>query len=121
MFGVSLGSWLLATAAAPARINPEVLLGMVGPLAAASVTWIVTARTFAVAPERLMARFVAGFAGKMVFFALYVALMLRLLDLRPVLFVASFAAYFIVLLIMQAVCMHRLFERGAPPWRAPST
>ena len=116
MAGVSLGSWLLITVEAPHGVNPEVLLGMLGPLAVASVTSIVTERTFAAAPERVLALFIRAFAGKMVFFALYVAVMLRALDLRPTLFVASFTAYFIALLVMQAVFLHRLFDRSA---RAP--
>ena len=116
MVGVSLGSWLAITQFAPGRINPEALLGMVGPLAAASVTWMATERTFASAPERVMALFVKAFAIKMAFFALYVAVMLRTLALRPLPFVASFTAYFIVLFVMQAAFFNRLFREGA---RAP--
>jgi hypothetical protein len=113
MLGVSLGSWLLVTIAVPARVNPEVLLGMVGPLAAASVTWILTERKFASAPERVMALSIQAFGAKMLFFALYVALVLRTLNLRPLLFVGSFAAYFIVLLLIQAAGFARLYEDAA--------
>jgi hypothetical protein len=120
MIGVGFGSWLLVTAAVPVRVNPEVLLGMIGPLAMASVTWILTERTFASAPERVMALFIKAFVGKMVFAALYVAVMLRAVGLRPIPFVASFTASFIVLLIMQVAFFRRLFERGARPPRAGS-
>ena len=94
---------------------------MVGPLASASVTWILTERTFATAPARVMTLFVTAFMVKMAFFALYVAMMLRVLDLRPILFVASFTAYFILLLAMQAVFLRRLFARGAASSHASST
>lgn len=113
MAGVSLGSWLLITVEAPHGVNPEVLLGMLGPLAIASVTWIVTERTFTAAPERVLALFIRAFAGKVVFFALYVAVMLRVFDLRPTLFVVSFTAYFIALFVMQTVFLHRLFNWSA--------
>lgn len=113
MVGVSLGSWLLITAGVRPGVNPEVLLGMLGPLAIASVTWIVTERTFTTAPERVLALFLRTFAAKMVIFALYVAVMLRALHLRPRLFVASFTGYFLVLFVIQAVYLHRLFDRSA--------
>jgi hypothetical protein len=51
---------------------------------------------------------IAALAVKMVFFGGYVAAMLRGLDLRPVPFVVSFAAYFIVLHVMEAMFLRRL-------------
>jgi hypothetical protein len=48
MAGMCAGAWLVVVAVAP-QLNPEALLGMVGPLASALATWIVVARTAAAA------------------------------------------------------------------------
>jgi hypothetical protein len=108
MTGASIGSWLLVTAVARAPINPEVLYGMAGPLAASLVTWGLVERVHAAAPQRVMSALVAGFAGKMLFFGVYVVVMLRVLGLRPVPFIVSFTAYFIGLYVLQAMFLRRL-------------
>ena len=48
------------------------------------------------------------FAGKMVFFAVYVAVMLGVLGLRPVPFVASFTISFIASHLIEAFSLRRL-------------
>ena len=108
MVGVSVGSWLLITAALRGSANPEVLLGMAGPLASSVVTWVAVVRANARAPERVFRVLIKGLAGKMVFFGVYVVAVLRALPLRPTWFVASFTAYFIGLYAMQAVFLRRL-------------
>ena len=112
MAGSSVGSWL-AVSAVDAGINPELLLGMAGPLTSASVTWLVLARTHAAAPERVTTALIAGFGAKMVLFAAYVIVALGVLGLRPVPFVIAFASYFIVLHLMEAVFLRRLLATGA--------
>jgi hypothetical protein len=102
MAGASLLSWLPVSAIGGAGVNPEALWGMLGPLAGVSATWIAVRRTHRLAPERLMSVMIAGFALKMIFFGVYVAVMLRGLALRPVPFVVSFTAYFIGLYAMEA-------------------
>jgi F0F1-type ATP synthase assembly protein I len=106
--GASVTSWLAVTAIAGDRLNPEALYGMLAPLAGTCVSWWSVARTFRSAPERVMGVMIVGFAIKLMFFALYVALMLRLMALRPVPFVAVFVTYFIVLNAMQALFLKRL-------------
>ena len=116
MTGVCAGAGLVVMAVAP-QLNPEALLGMVGPLASALVTWIVVARTAAAAPERVTGVMVTGLAVKMVFFAVYVAGMLKGAGLRPVPFMVSFAGSFIALHAMEAVFLRRLFadmQRTSP-------
>ena len=54
-------------------------------------------------PERLTSLMIAAFAGKMVFFGAYVAVMLKVLSLRPVPFVVSFTSSFIALYLMEAL------------------
>jgi len=108
MIGSSVASWAVASAAGGWSLNPELVLGMLGPLASAAVTWLVVERTHAKAPERVTGVLVAGFALKMVFFGVYIAL-LAALGLRLRLFVVSFAVYFIALHATEAVYLRRLF------------
>jgi len=54
-----------------------------------------------------------AFAGKMIFFAAYVAVMLRVLDLEPIPFVVSFASSFIALHLIEGLGLRRLFAAGA--------
>jgi hypothetical protein len=90
----------------------EVLLGMAGPLAAASVTWVAVERTYRSDPARVTPLMIAAFAAKMVFFGAYVAVMLAVLSLRPAPFVVSFTGYFIALYAVEAACLQRLFAGG---------
>lgn len=115
MAGMCAGAWLVVVAVAP-ELNPEVLLGILGPLVSAMATWIVVARAVAV-PERVTGVMVTGLAVKMVFFGVYVAGMLKGAGLRPVPFVVSFAASFIALHAMEAGFLRRLFaemQRSSP-------
>ena len=115
MAGMCAGAWLVVVAVAP-ELNPEVLLGILGPLVSAMATWIVVARAVAV-PERVTGVMVTGLAVKMVFFGVYVAGMLKGAGLRPVPFVVSFAASFIALHAMEAGVLRRLFaemQRSSP-------
>jgi hypothetical protein len=111
MVGASVGTWLVLTLSA-GDVNPEALFGMLGPLASACATWIVVARAAAV-PERVTGVMVTGLMVKMVFFAAYVAGMLKGAGLRPVPFVVSFAGFFIALHAMEAVFLRRLFAEMA--------
>ena len=114
MVGSSVGVWLLVTALAQS-VNPEAALGMLGPLASACATWVVTVRVHHAAPERVTRVMFAGLAVKMVFFGVYVAAMLRGLGLRPTLFVLSFTCYFIALHAMEAFFLRRLFLDSSRP------
>jgi hypothetical protein len=105
----SLASALLAIAIAGRRTGREILLGMVAPLAAAAVSWVLTERTFRQNPERLTALLMSGFVAKMAFFGAYVVVMLAVVGLGPVPFVASFTSYFIGLYVFEALLMRRLF------------
>lgn len=116
MAGMCAGAWVVVAAVAP-ELNPEVLLGMAGPLASALATWIVVARTAATAPAKTTGVMVLGLGVKMVFFGVYVAGMLRGAGLRPVPFVLSFAGSFIALHAMEAAFLRRLFadmQRSSP-------
>jgi hypothetical protein len=108
MTGMGLMSWLAAAVTSRGSADPEVLLGMAGPLVSAVGSWIAYERAHRSAPGRLTNVMIAALAVKMVFFGAYVGVMLRGLNLRPVPFVVSFAAYFIALHAMEAMFLRRL-------------
>jgi hypothetical protein len=108
MTGASLISWLVTRAITNGSSDPEVLLGMMGPLVSAIGSWIAYERAHRSAPGRLTNVMITALAVKMVFFGGYVGVMLRGLDLRPVPFIVSFAAYFIALHTMEAAFLRRL-------------
>jgi hypothetical protein len=112
MAGSIVLSWL-AVVVFVDDVHPEALFGMLGPLVAVSATWIAVDRTQAVAPERVTTVLMAGFALKMLFFGVYVAVMLVSVDVRRVPFVASFTGYFIALYAMEALFLKRLLTAGA--------
>ena len=115
MTGATVASWMVATLAGGSRFNPEVLLGVLGPLASADLSWVLMARTYAARPERLTAVIVQGLALKLVLFGVYVGGLLGVVGLRPVPFVIGFAAAFIALHAMEALFLRRLLMNGAAP------
>jgi len=108
MIGTSVGSWLAAAALVDRAMRVDVLLGMLGPLAIVSATWVLMERAYARDPRQLTALMMKAFAAKMVLFGAYVAVMIGLLSRRPVPFVASFTAYFIALYLCEAILLRRL-------------
>jgi hypothetical protein len=108
MAGAAVGSWLAVSAIGGDQVNPESGFGMAGPLVAVCASWLAVQRAHRAAPERVMAVMIVGFALKFMFFGAYVAVMLRLMSLRPVPFVTAFVSYFIALYAMQAFFLRRL-------------
>ena len=96
--GVSIAAWLVATRLLNIDADRELVLGMIGPLLAAVVTWVMIERTWTSRhPERLTPLMIQAFAAKMVFFAIYIVVMLKMMPVRPIEFVVSFTSYFIAL------------------------
>jgi hypothetical protein len=114
MAGGSVISSLAAAFLLGTGIAREILFGMAGPLVAASVAWVMMERTYRRDPGQLTALMLKAFAGKMLFFAAYVVIALKVVKVRPVPFVASFTSYFIVLHLMEAVCFRRMFAERSP-------
>jgi hypothetical protein len=108
MAGAAIASWLVISAAGGDRVNPESFFGMAGPLVAVCASWMAVWRTHHAAPERVMAVMIVWFALKFVFFGAYMAVMIRLLELRVVPFMIAFVSYFIALYAMQALFLRRL-------------
>jgi hypothetical protein len=113
MIGASVASWAAVTAAGGSRWNPELALGMAGPLLSAVVTWVLVERAHAAAPERVTTVLMGGFAAKMLFFGVYVGL-LAATGFRMRVFVVSFAVYFIALHAIEAGFLRRLMAGAGP-------
>ena len=118
MIGLSLVSWAVITLAAAEPVNPELLWGMIGPLASAVVTWFLVARAHRTAPERVTGVLMAGFGAKIVFFGLYLAFMVRVMELRVVPFAVAFVGYVVALYALEALFLKRLFAGGMPSERS---
>ena len=110
MVAASAAAWLLVTATLSDRANPEALWGIAGPLICAALSWAAYIRAHEAAPERLTRVMISAFAWKLIFFSVYVAITMRVLDLRPAPFVMSFASAFIALHAMEAFSLRRLIH-----------
>jgi hypothetical protein len=86
-----------------------VMVGMTGPLVVAVGSWVLAERTYRRNPARLTSLMVAAFGVKLVFFAAYVAIALKLLSVRPLPFVVTFTASFITFHLVEAFWLRRLF------------
>ena len=115
MIGLSLAGWAVLTVAAAEPVNPELFWGMIGPLASAVMTWFFVARAYRMAPERVTGVLMSGFAAKIVFFGLYLALMIRVMELRVVPFAVAFVGYVIALYALEALFLKRLFAGSMHP------
>ncbi len=112
MVAGALGAALALIAVVGFETGKDVLLGMLGPLLVATVTWSLTERTYRRNPEHLTPLMFKAFAAKLVFFAGYVAAVIVVLRRPPVPFVMSFTGFFIGLHAMEAFGLKRLFGDG---------
>ena len=109
MTAASLAAAVAAIALAGRATGADVLLGMLAPLAAAGVSWVLTERTYKRDPQQLTGLMIGAFGAKMLFFGAYVAVMIKVVGVHPVPFVASFTGYFVALYLAEALLMRRLF------------
>lgn len=110
MAAASVASWLVTVAVVEPRVRLDVFLGMLGPLAAATVSWVVAECTYRLRPDRLTAVMIGAFAVKVVFFGAYVALVVGTSAHGPFAFIMSFVGYLTGLYLMEAVYLRRLFR-----------
>ncbi len=110
MASASVLSWLIAALVVDQRTGIEILFGMLGPLGATVVTWVLAERVYRQRAEALTTVMATAFVGKIVYFGAYISIMLLLLRFRPVPFVLSFTSYFIGLYLMEALYLRRLFS-----------
>jgi hypothetical protein len=111
MVAASVTSWAGTAVIVERQTRIEVLFGMLGPLAAVIATWLIAEWAYRHRPAELTSLMIATFLLKMVFFAGYVAVMLRVASFRPIPFVVSFTSYFIALYLMEALYLKRLFSQ----------
>jgi hypothetical protein len=110
MAAASVASVMVVGALIDPRARLDVLLGMLGPLLMAGGSWVLTERTYRARPQAVTGVMIAAFAFKVLFFGVYVALMIRVVALRPVPFIASFTGYLAGLYLMEALYLRRLFR-----------
>jgi hypothetical protein len=108
MAATSVTSWLVTRFTSDGRGEPEVLFGMAGPLVCAVGSWLAYERAYRASPGQLTNVMITALVVKMLLFGGYFVVMLRGLDMRPVPFVVSFAAFFIALHAMEALFLRRL-------------
>ena len=90
-------------------MTAELLYGFLAPLMTFVISWSVVKRAYRANPSGLMPVLLVGMVLKLLFFAAYAAVMLRVLHMRPIPFVATFTTSFIVLHNIEALRMRRLF------------
>ena len=114
LIGATLASVAAVTLVVGRNAADDVALGMLGPLAAVVVSWVLVERAYRIRAGHILPVLIRAFVWKVVFFGAYVVAMIRLVHVDPIPFVVSFTAYFVTLYFVQAVLLHRLVTRGAP-------
>ena len=109
MVTASLLSWLAIAAFVDQRARMAILFGMLAPLGVAAASWLMSVRAWRRNPEALTSVMIGAFVGKMVFFGVYVAAVLKGLAVAPIPFVVSFAGYFIALHVAEAMALRSMF------------
>jgi hypothetical protein len=112
MVAASVLSWVVIAAFVDERAGTATLFGMLAPLGVAAASWLLSVRAWRRNPESLTSLMIGAFVGKMVFFGVYVAAVLKGLAVAPIPFVASFAGYFIALHLGEAFALKALFSEG---------
>jgi len=108
MVAASLLSWLTIAALVDQRARTATLFGMIAPLGVAVASWLMSVRAWRRDPETLTSVMIGAFVGKMVFFGVYVAAVLKGLAVAPIPFVVSFAGYFIALHLAEAMALRSM-------------
>ncbi|MEZ5317975.1 MAG: hypothetical protein R2752_11295 [Vicinamibacterales bacterium] len=111
---ILVGACVASALAVRAAVEPEagraIAFGMLGPLVAVVASWLVVRRVHARAPGRVTAVMVQAFAGKVVFFGIYVVVVLKVIGVALVPFAVSFTGYFLALYVVEAALLQRLLR-----------
>jgi hypothetical protein len=95
-----------------------ILFGMFAPLGVAIGSWTIVERVHTQTPAQVSGVMIKLFAAKLLVFGAYVAAVVLLLPSHRVLFVLSFTFQYILLHMIEAVHLRRLFVAdGNPPRR----
>jgi len=92
-----------------AGVRLAVWLGMLGPLVATLCAMVAMNRAYRRSAVSLTGVMIKAFVAKMVFFGGYVALVVKSGWVQPVPFAVSFTGYFVVLHMIEAFRLRRLF------------
>jgi hypothetical protein len=114
MAAASVACWALVSFLAGGTNRSAVFLGMLGPLMAAVASWAIVERVHARAPERVSGVMIRLFGAKVVLFGAYVAAVVMLIPTAIVAFAVSFTAQYVLLHVMEAFYLRRLFSGGTP-------
>ncbi len=110
----SLACWAGLSVLFGGNARGAVLLGTAGPLAVATATWLMVKRTCQRTPDRVSGLMITLLAAKMALFGAYVAAAVMLLPAGQVVaFVVSFTCQYILLHLMEAFYLRRLFSAEA--------
>ena len=102
-------AWIAALRGNP-NLAPPIFGGMIGPLLAAMVTWVIVNRTFRSNPAGLTNIMIGAFGAKAVFFGIYAVAMVKVIGMDVRAFGLSFAGFFIALYAVEAAMFARLFR-----------
>ena len=108
MTAICAASATAAAVAADPGARLAIVGGMLGPLVAVAATWMAVERTFRGDPSRVTGLLMTAFLVKMLGFALYVIVALKVLALPARPFGVSFLCYFIGLYAAEALLLRRL-------------
>jgi hypothetical protein len=103
-----LATCAVAAMAWPGRPIVELLFGMLGPLVAVAASWESVVRAHRRDPAQVTGVLMHAFLVKALFFAGYVAAMIKLVGVSPYPFVASFVFFFVALYAVEASMLRRL-------------
>ena len=109
MLVAGLVCWVAATLGFGAERHLATLLGVIGPLTIAVLSWKLAERAYRRDPASLTGLMMTGFVAKMVFFGAYVAVVIKGLSQPAVAFAVSFTGAFIALHLIEALALRRLF------------
>lgn len=90
------------------EVARAIWLGMIAPVVVTSIEWVAAERRYRSSPNRLNSLIFVAFFGKMVVFGAYVAVVLGLSLASPVPFIVTFVVFFLALLTIEAIALHRL-------------
>jgi hypothetical protein len=110
MCAASVVCWLVVWGVSGGQAIGAALLGAAGPLAAAVATWVAVHRAYVREPARTSAVLIKLFAVKLLFFGAYVTAIVMSLPAGTTVFVASFISQYILLHVMEAMFLRRLFS-----------
>jgi len=108
-------SLLLTSRLVGPEAAPALVAGMVGPLVAVVVSWVVVDRQARRDPLSVSRVMLGAFVAKSLFFAAYVVTALQVLRLDAAPFIVSFTCYFVALYSTEALLFRRLFASMTQP------